>query len=101
MALPTNTDYVQLPTGYWLKRSDNSGPYKWTGSGFGLANDPGVGGAITSITYNGSGQITDYTDSGTAYVITYNGNGSVNTVTGSGVTRTVAYNGDGTVATYQ
>lgn len=61
----------------------------------------GVGGSITSITYNGSGQVTDYTDSGVDTDILYNADGTVKTVTALGVTKTVSYNGDGTVATYQ
>ena len=60
----------------------------------------GIGRAVTSITYNASGQVTQYVEGGITYTLTYNANGTVNTVSNGTITRTVGYNGDGSVATY-
>jgi len=37
MANPLTAGYHQLPNGYWIKDSDNSGPYVFTGTAMVLA----------------------------------------------------------------
>ncbi|MGF6963035.1 YD repeat-containing protein [Paraburkholderia sp. WC7.3g] len=48
-------------------------------------------GAVSGLTYNGSGQLTGYTEDGIAYALAYNGDGTLNTITGGGSVGTVAY----------
>lgn len=50
-----------------------------------------VPGALSNLTYNGSGQLTGYTEDGIAYALTYNGDGTPNTITGGGTVGTFAY----------
>jgi YD repeat-containing protein len=46
---------------------------------------------VSGLTYNGSGQLTGYTEDGIAYVLTYNTDGTLNTITGGGSVGTVSY----------
>lgn len=48
-------------------------------------------GAVSNLTYNGSGQISGYTEDGIAYTLAYNGDGTLNTITGGGSVGTVSY----------
>lgn len=49
-------------------------------------------GAISDLTFNGSGQLSGYTEDGIAYALAYNGDGTLNTITGGGSVGTVSYN---------
>lgn len=48
-------------------------------------------GAVSGLTYNGSGQLTGYTEDGIAYELAYNGDGTLNTITGGGSVGTLSY----------
>jgi YD repeat-containing protein len=48
-------------------------------------------GAVSALTYNGSSQLTGYTEDGIAYALTYNGDGTLNTITGGGSVGTCSY----------
>jgi YD repeat-containing protein len=50
-----------------------------------------VPGALSNLTYNGSGQLTGYTEDGIVYTLTYNGDGTLNTITGGGSVGTCSY----------
>lgn len=76
------TEFLSLGSGNWFCR-------EYTRHG---------GGNLSSITTNGSGDISGYTLDGTSYIITYDGSSRVSTIVGGGKTQTVSYDGSGDVS---
>jgi YD repeat-containing protein len=55
-------------------------------------------GSITSIAYNGSGQVTTINGVGWTETYAYLADGRLSTITKNGTTKTITYNSDGTIA---